>query len=138
MISRRGFLKGLAAAAVVVQTGLYAIADKISPPPYAIPVFIADGAVAKGVDSFGDGWYKCWATWSNNVTHSVYVRSILQRETNTMSVPYVVFKEPPIKEYYESMEEAGVNIGAIVNSDAHLWGMQVERGAQQVNHYIGA
>jgi len=134
-MNRRGFLKGLAAAAVVAKVGFYAVADKIVTPAYAAPIVIADGAASSGWCDVGNGWYRCWATWKSisgldnkTMTQSMYIKSVLDREKNQYPVPMVQYTRPPAIDSYKlrpTPQEAGFN----AHSPYHLpWGVQLESG----------
>ncbi len=133
MINRRDFIKGVMAAAVVTKTGFYIIADKIVKPAYAEPILVADGAVASGMQNIRNGWYRVWASWDNNLTQSLFVKSIYKRDTNTYPIPIIEFKKPPVTDKYLTL----FDIRAVVKHrySKSPWGVQLESGPM-ANQYI--
>jgi len=131
-MNRRNFLKGIIAAAVVAKVGFYAVVDKIIPPSYAEPYVIANGASASGFTDAGNGWYQCWATWSGDpdMTNSVWVKSILNRETNEYPIPVAQFTRPIIRESDNKILEHGMNIQSA--RPPSPWGIQLETGPKAI------
>lgn len=127
-LNRRQFLQGMGAAAVVASLPPAIAAPTPVPPPPT--------GVTAGIESVGNGWYRCWMQFEEKIT-STYAKSTGKPNfwmQSAKAYAHFDLDKGTVEKCGESDErirgvESKLTITddfSISAEDAHLWGVQQE------------